>query len=608
MNWMKSWGFDLRGKRSGVVSVSGERPVAEESRSRLRTALFFAASLLTNLWAFLMTAVFPLYAPNQYFDLGEYKFQFFLKCSAGCLLPALVLLAAAKCCMVWAAHHSAAARGREAWKSYRGAAKTPVRQRKALSALDIVMCCYLAAVLVSFACSEYKSQVWTGAEGWYMGLRTQLLLAAAYICVSRCRIGEKVLLAGLFFGSGATFLLGILHRFRIDPLGMYEGISEKYFLEFLSTMGQASWFSSYICVVLPVGVACFFTAKKAGLRALAGAYCMLGFAAVVTQNSDSAFLAMGVLFLGLFVLSCGRMEWMERFLETLLLMLGSFKIVGILQQIFAERAMELDGISTFFSQSMGTWILLLLTATAYMLFLAWRLRHPEKEVIRAGRWLPWAAVGTLVLAIGGYVLAVWLNTAGLLSEQSQNWYLLFNYAWGNFRGFIWRIALNAYEGLSFLEKIFGAGPDGFVACCYANEACAAELNGFYGASQVLTNAHNEFLNTLICLGAVGLAAFLAIFVTAVRRFLGGACGDFGGEDAACGDFQGDGAVCGNAPEAVSAYTGGWQADPLILAGGLAALCYCAHNFFCYQQVCCTPFLVLLLALAENRMRSAGRRG
>ena len=42
--------------------------------------------------------------------------------------------------------------------------------------------------------------------------------------------------------------------------------------------------------------------------------------------------------------------------------------------------------------------------------------------------------------------------------------------------------------------------------------------------------------------------------------------------------------------------------PEVLMGLLAVCSYAAHNFFCYQQVCCTPFLFLILGRSERRAR------
>ena len=84
---------------------------------------------------------------------------------------------------------------------------------------------------------------------------------------------------------------------------------------------------------------------------------------------------------------------------------------------------------------------------------------------------------------------------------------------------------------------------------------------------MLTNAHNEYLNLLICIGLAGMLAFVAMLIAAAVR------------------FSRKGAQY-----------------PLALMGMLTVCVYAAHNFFCYQQVCCTPFLFLILALAERIVR------
>ena len=91
----------------------------------------------------------------------------------------------------------------------------------------------------------------------------------------------------------------------------------------------------------------------------------------------------------------------------------------------------------------------------------------------------------------------------------------------------------------------------------------------YWKPDVLTNAHNEFLNLLICIGIGGLLSFLLLLGAGARRF----------------------------------YRIGKE-HPEVLMGLLAVCSYAAHNFFCYQQVCCTPFLFLILGLSEQLARRA----
>ena len=204
-----------------------------------------------------------------------------------------------------------------------------------ISALDAGVLLYMAASVVSYLLSDFSSEAWEGVGGWNMGLRTQLLMGTSYFLISRLfpwekgaqgpgfswttGIGGKLIFCGFFLGSGITFLLGILHRFLIDPLGMYKGIDSSYHIWFLSTIGQATWYSSYVCTIFAVGLCIFFAAESRKIRVISGIYCVLGFMTLVTQNSDSAFSSMFLLFLGLFAVACGSPHKMERFLEVIIL-------------------------------------------------------------------------------------------------------------------------------------------------------------------------------------------------------------------------------------------------------------------------------------------------
>ena len=75
------------------------------------------------------------------------------------------------------------------------------------------------------------------------------------------------------------------------------------------------------------------------------------------------------------------------------------------------------------------------------------------------------------------------------------------------------------------------------------------------------------MNLLICVGIGGLLSFLFLLGAGARRF----------------------------------YRIG-KKHPEVLMGLLVVCSYAAHNFFCYQQVCCTPFLFLILGLSEQLAR------
>ena len=93
------------------------------------------------------------------------------------------------------------------------------------------------------------------------------------------------------------------------------------------------------------------------------------------------------------------------------------------------------------------------------------------------------------------------------------------------------------------------------------------LHSLWGSVR-LTNAHNEYLNSLFCYGLVGVTAWLSVLIGGIVYFYKKA-----------------------------------KENPVMLAFALCITGYACHNIFCYQQVCCTPFLFIALGIGESLTKS-----
>lgn len=520
---------------------------------------------LTACWTFLMLTVFPVYVVDRYQDIGAYKFSFFSGASVLFLLPGALLGLGYVVLVLFGK------------KTRRLTDKKTFFAASGFSWLDAGVLFYLLFNVLSFLGSDFKKDAWEGVGGWNMGLRTQLFLAAAYFLISRFFPMRRLRLveAGAMLGSGAAFLIGILHRFSIDPFGFYQGLDSGTRLRFLSTIGQATWYSSFVCTVLPIGLCLFYASERRRTRVICGIYCTLGFMTLVTQNSDSAFAALAALLFGLLLASFVSPKRMERFLEVVILCAATFKATGFLQRGFPEQAVRLGRLSEAFSRGWISWAMLLFGAAFYILLLYFEEREGERleqSWEKTGRRLFRLACVLAVLLTAVMVGAIVLNTTGLLEKwfgiSSSSQYLLFNDKWGSDRGFNWKMAVRIFAGLPLVHQLIGTGPDCFMAYSYSVPEYARLLNDYW-KPDILTNAHNEFLNLLICIGAGGLLSFLFLLGAGAKRF----------------------------------YRIGKE-HPEVLMGLLTVCSYAAHNFFCYQQVCCTPFLFLILGLAERLARQA----
>ena len=240
-------------------------------------------------------------------------------------------------------------------------------------------------------------------------------------------------------------------------------------------------------------------------------------------------------------------------------------IVGILQKLFPNCAVHLDFISVFCSQSNQMRALLLIIIVVYFgIFIMERCNklNISKYIFVRNIVLKIIFIGVIVTIF--YII---LNTNRLLPKdfQSHNHYFLFQENWGNNRGGTWIIAVNIFKKFDFIHKLFGCGPDGFPYAAY--NMFGEELIAKWGQGQTLVCAHNEWLNALVNVGFIGAGAYIGIFITAIYRFYKRSA-----------------------------------SNPILIALLMSVLCYMGHNFFCYQQIICTPIIFIFIGMGEATVR------
>lgn len=580
-------------------------------------------------YLFCMLGIFPLYYKEQYYKIGNAKFDFFWNTSL-CFIGisfVFVLLKIVLQQIIQSSYYKSDALHKKSFFDQRVSTKETAAEEENilirfldnLSALDYAVFIYGICVLLSYAFSDFKDYALKGAAGWEMGLCSQMIFVAIYFILSRqkmspilCSSGKRqttvsnlakqkepfILILWIhLIASALTFGFGILHRFDMDPLGMYVGLDLYQKIEFLSTIGQATWFSSYVCTVFAAGVVLFYVSKKTIVRIFTGIYLVISFGILVTQNSDSAFMAIAGIMLLLGYFSLNDIEKWCRFWQIMCLMWGTFGGIGILQKVFADRAIPLDSLSIFFSQSVVTWIMFAVSLAVMLFFRKcyktemvkkqWRSRSEYDdntkdtdensintngiEIMKITRKIYQGVLLLFVAAVIITIFFIYLNTKGYLLEwfgyQSTNEYLFFDYHWGSNRGSTWMICWQSFWELPWFQKLFGVGPDSLSAYLYSVSDISDLLHSLWGSIR-LTNAHNEYLNSLICYGIVGLASWLAVLIGGIVYFYRKA-----------------------------------KENPFMMAFALCIVGYACHNLFCYQQVCCTPFLFIVLGIGESLTKS-----
>ena len=534
-------------EQSSEVEVQNPEISEDEKLQRRVQRINSEREIMEYLVGFMCAAMFlliPLYMKNKYFGIGACKYDVYKRIMFACM-PLLL--------------------GSGVWYLYciRGEIRKGWLKTR-LSIVDKTVIGYLLCVVISFFLSDYKTKAVWGQDGWYMGLISQISFVLLYFFVSRfCKYGRELLVL-LCCVSAIVYILGILNRFLIDPLGVYTNIDAKYQLEFLSTLGQSSWYSSFMCTVLPIGIYFFWSADKAWKCVLSGAYCVLGFSTLVTQNSDSAFIALGCLLLTLLCFSIKDGKKMSRFYWVVLFLLVATRLMNLCTYFLNTVVIEqLETISYFLIKSPVLWWLML--GDILCILIQTYLNKYGKYSVRVGLVIRTVILVCVVSSLVLSITILYLSGTGKLPEgiakiTNQIPYLTWNDLWGNRRGASWRITWQMFTEMSPLKKLFGLGPDGYPHYIYSLYKDELDVL-FHGLT--LSNAHNEWYNAMINYGVIGGGAYLAIFIGAIVCFAKKAS---------------------MKSEAVGVV--------------LVLVSYMGHNLFCYQQVLCTPFVFCILGMGQ----------
>ncbi|MCQ2520760.1 MAG: O-antigen ligase family protein [Lachnospiraceae bacterium] len=547
-----------------------------QNAALLETAEYFISTIMV-LYGLAMLVVFPLYFHNKYFDMGNAKYDFFK-------WTTVVFLGLAAIAWVnW-------------FLTKNNCEKMELKKLPSqLMPMDYFVLAYFLISLLSYLCSSYKNVVTStgtmnialvGFPGWSMGFVSQSAFVLIYFFMSRfCKNGTFFFMP-ITVVAAFTAQLVILQRFCFNPLGMYTYASEytgatlwladEYIEKFVSTLGQTTWYSSFAILAFPISVYLYMYGetmtekRQVLLRGIGMLGVLLSFGSLCTANSDGAYVGFMLALMVFFWFALSSTEKLFRFLEILIVGLGTFKIIGIFRTAFPQRMITLvagdEKITDFVIHS--PWMLGLLGGVL-LIYIILRLLHQHGI-----KFLGKITILRKVMVWGG-VIAVWLvilliilTTRGKLPSFLEKLYdvSFFNFTdlWGNHRGFNWRMSMTAFQHASFKDIMIGVGPDCF--SCAMDKYCYAEVEQYWQGLK-LACAHNEFLNMLITQGVLGLISYLGIFIS----FLVAA-----GKRA--------------------------MENKRLIPYMAAVIAYLGHNFFCYQQCICTPMVFIFMALGMYEMR------
>lgn len=483
--------------------TSGEESVLQSIQDILAVLL----NGLLCIYIFLLLAVMPFYNTQGYLRIGTDKATFFLWTSTN-LLKLIVPLAIGcfllKCLILW--------REQQSWKA---AAVSICRK---LCITDCFALLYGISVVISYLFSDYQDSTFWGANGWYMGMVTQLCLVALYFLIAKGWRKHKWLFYIIFPVSFAVFLLGIVNRFGFFPFNM--NLEDG---SFISTIGNINWYCGYLVITFFTGLGLLWlgAGNKKWQRALLICYCLAGFASLVTQGSASGILTLVLILMVLFWLSAGEHRQMEHFWQGAALLSASCLLTSLLRIVLPNRITYTDSLMDLLTYSALPVIMTIVSFTSYAVVrkMGKAGKYPKSLFLLLSRLVVALAAALLLLYLAVTLLHT-LNPEKLTVLSGQGAFT-FNYSWGSHRGATLAAGWKCFWEQNLLHKLVGIGPDGMSA--YIESAGSEELKAIvtenFGAGVRLTNAHCEWFTVLINTGILGLISYGGMIGTGIFRFL-----------------------------------------------------------------------------------------
>lgn len=511
---------------------------------------------LVNYYLVLMFAVFPLFVnfaltssfpfisfENGYFSIRHDKYYMFLIFTGLALIAELLLI------LTYSEKNK---------KSNNPPDHNP-DSLKNLSFTDWAMVAFMVANLISTVLSSYFNDAVWGTAGRNNGLLLMLFYAGAYLLVSRFLYYKEYTLVVLSVASMIVCLLAVLNTFYIDPLGMYKLFTDQQTIDtFISTIGNRNLVSSYICITLPIFATMSVHTKRTSYRIAYLVACAFSFMALMTADSDSGVLGIGLFALIYIVYYSREIAKIKKFFLALTIMLTSAKVLMIFAYLIDGNTSDKSIFQNIFVYSNFGYILIALsgviTAVLYLI-------DSKKPNLILSKAVPITLGSLLLFIIGGALGAVVYfscvdTTTGLGSLETI---LRFNDRWGTHRGYMWIRSMWIFSDASIMDKLFGTGPDTFY------HAFKPYFSGLMAYGDSSTNAaHNEYLNYLITIGITGLAAYLAIIGGTISRAIKAA-----------------------------------RQNPLSMVFASAVICYSIQAIVNIAQPITTPLFIIFIAMCEN---------
>lgn len=456
-------------------------------------------------FTFVVLAVFPLYYHNYYFDILKAKYKFYwitvVAMAVICLIVALVFLFVDR--MEY-----------EGVNTKRFFSHFRFDSLKKQPAAYKFLILFLILVGISTLLSDYKFESFWGNEGRFSGLFLISLYVLGVFMIGKLGKIKKWHL-DLFLLSGVLVcLFGITDYFRMDLLHWKAGVTSTQADSFTSTLGNINTYTAYVALVLGVACGLFTTEKNIFRNIWYFVVLLIGFFAIITGQSDNAYLALGAVF-ALFPLALfATRKGIIRYITVIASFMSVIKVIDEINKKMAEKVIGLSGIfDVLVRHKYLEVIVIALWLLVAVLYIGDRVLMKDKED-KVGKWLRITWLCLIAAGVAAVIAVLYDANFGPNPEKysSLSGYLVFNDNWGTNRGYCWRIGWESYMQQPLIHKLFGFGPDTFGILTWPFRQDSLDTYGVFFES-----AHNEYFQYLVTMGPFTMIAYILFLVSSCAR-------------------------------------------------------------------------------------------
>lgn len=365
---------------------------------------------------------------------------------------------------------------------------------------------FLISTAIGAILTPYPKNALLGNTGRYNGLVTFIVQAIVLFLLFCEKKLKRTWIYGMEAAGILTAILAILNHYKVDPLGFFKRMIPAEQVRFTSTIGNIDIFGEYISLIL-IAAAVLYCIQDITKKSFFHLFVVfITSVALLTNSTDGAFI--GIIFYFVFfpfVLQSGTE--LQRYLHIIFTFCAGVMVAKILQGHFTPIK-KLDGICSLLLNN----IKIIVAVMVLLVIIGLSLRLLKCQFTYLHNIIKMYRIAVVVAILVGIVLFLLIN-AKVITPNNNNILskILITDSWGSSRGYIWRMTLESYGELPFLQKLFGAGADSlfYILEKYRNVIAT------YGWR--VDNAHNLYLQMFACHGIIGFLSWFFWLVISIKN-------------------------------------------------------------------------------------------